>query len=446
MREPLVNVAILTSEKIEFELHGKFHIDDTKEKYSGKFTAHLEKGRVKIEGNGKSFFISSEVVFTPADIDEASFLLKDVIIGIQFHWEQKENQRFLGSLKLLKDGDNIIAINIIAVESYLTSVISSEMNANSSLELLKAHAVISRSWLLSQMEKSSQLQESGGEYKTEQKSDGELIKWYDREDHTLYDVCSDDHCQRYQGITKLFTDTAAEAVEETYGLVLTSDEKICDTRYSKCCGGVSESFENVWEPTEHKYLQKIIDYKFAPDEYDLDLKKEEAARKWILGNPQAFCNTTDADVLGQVLPDFDQGTSDFYRWTVELTQDEIAELINTKSGIDFGNIIDLIPVERGYSGRLIKLKIVGTNKTLTIGKELEIRRYLSKSHLYSSAFLIEKEGSGELPEKFILKGAGWGHGVGLCQIGAAMMGEMGYTFDEILFHYFKNTKLERKYR
>ena len=446
MQEPLVNVGILTSSQIEFELYGSFRIDETDEEISGKFKAYIDKDRVKIENNGTSFYISNKITFSPKDFDEGSFLLKDVIIGIQFHWEQKEDQRFLGSLKILKDGDSIIAINIIPVESYLTSVISSEMSATSSPELLKAHAVISRSWLLAQMEKSNELQDEETIYSAIQQNEDELIKWYDREDHTLFDVCSDDHCQRYQGITKLHSDTAAEAIEATFGLVLTNNEKICDTRYSKCCGGISESFKNVWEPVEHEYMQKIVDYKFEPDGYDTDLRKEEAARKWILTEPAAFCNTKDQEILTQVLMNFDQSTTDFYRWTVEYTQDEIAKLINDKSGIDFGDIIDLVPVERGHSGRLIKLKIVGSNKTLTIGKELEIRRTLSKSHLYSSAFIVEKEGSGNIPDKFILKGAGWGHGVGLCQIGAAVMGEMGYTFDEILFHYFKNTKLERKYR
>jgi SpoIID/LytB domain protein len=296
------------------------------------------------------------------------------------------------------------------------------------------------------MDKSEDILASNEQYKSEIKTEDELIKWYDKEDHTLYDVCADDHCQRYQGVTKFHAHNAQEAVANTRGMVLKYEDKICDTRFSKSCGGISESFENVWEPIKHPYLQKIVDYKFAPEEYDLDLRKETSAIKWIRNNPPAYCNTTDEKILSQVLVDYDRTTKDFYRWKVEYSQTEIAELIQRKSKIDFGDILDLIPIERGHSGRLIKLKVVGSNKTLIVGKELEIRKILSNSHLYSSAFIVDKENVVDgIPQKFVLTGAGWGHGVGLCQIGAAVMGEMGFSFDVILLHYFKNAEIKRIY-
>ena len=318
------------------------------------------------------------------------------------------------------------------------------MNATSSMELLKAHAVISRSWLLAQVQKNKNLQSVDQKYQTTFRTDDALVKWYDREDHTLFDVCADDHCQRYQGITRSTTPLVEKAVKETCGEVLSVDGVICDARFSKCCGGVTEVFENVWEPVKHSYLQKLVDNDFAPEGFSLALDEEPAARQWIMGNPDAFCNSSDKKVLKQVLNDYDQETNDFFRWTVAYSQDELSDLIKTRSGIDFGKIIDLVPVERGCSSRLIKLKIVGTLRTMIIGKELEIRKTLSKSHLYSSAFIIDKE---EVAGKinFILKGAGWGHGVGLCQIGAAVMGDKGYSYKEILLHYFRGTGLECKY-
>ena len=445
-QEPNVSVAILSEKIIEFELYGEFEVEGINEELSGRYKAEQKEDAIIISGDGKEWTFENPPVIEPVNFEDDSFLIHDVIIGIQFHWQKKEKQRFLGSLKFMREGDKVTAINILPVEHYLTSVISSEMSATSTLEFLKAHSIISRSWLLAQIEKRKEIQSSKQKYESKIESEDELIKWYDREDHVLYDVCADDHCQRYQGITKAYTDQVSDAVKQTRGLILKYDGKICDARFSKACGGISEAFENVWEPKKHPYLTKVIDYKYEPDEYDTDLTKEEAAEKWIRGNPPAFCNTKDEDVLSQVLLDYDQTTKDFYRWTVELTQDEISRLIREKSGIDFGEIKDLIPVERGFSGRLIKLKIVGTKKTLTIGKELEIRKYLSKSHLYSSAFVVDKsEIKDGIPQKFMLHGAGWGHGVGLCQIGAAVMGEMGYQFDEILLHYYQNANIEKLY-
>ena len=445
-QEPNISVGILSENQIEFELHGDFKSYGMKQTFSGKFTAEIKEDRIVCRGDQEKIEITDEITFEPQNTAVESFLLKEVTIGVKFHWERKEKERFTGSLKLIKEEGKITAINILPIESYLVSVISSEMSAKSSLQLLKAHAIISRSWLLSQIEKSRLIHAEKKTSNTEFKNETEIIKWYGREDHKLFDVCADDHCQRYQGITKVFTEGARQAVKQTAGVILTSGGEICDTRYSKSCGGVSESFGNVWEPINYGYLSSIVDYKFEPESYNLDFSNELNARKWIKNNPPAFCNTKDKKILSQILLDYDQETTDFYRWKVEYTQQEIAELISTKTGMDFGDILDLVPVERGKSARLIKLKIIGSKKTLTIGKELEIRRVLSKSHLYSSAIIIAKENiQNGVPQKFILNGAGWGHGVGLCQIGAAVMAAKGYQFDEILVHYFQNAKLKKIY-
>ena len=324
------------------------------------------------------------------------------------------------------------------------SVISSEMSATSSMELLKAHAVISRSWLLAQIQKNKNLQTGNEKYQTTFRSDNELIRWYDREDHPYFDVCADDHCQRYQGITRAITPGVERAVKDTHGEILAINDHICDARFSKCCGGVTEVFENVWEPVRHPYLQKIVDNDFDPEGFSLGLDQEEDANAWIMGHPDAFCNTSDKEVLKQILNNYDQETNDFFRWKVEYSQDELSALVKLRTGIDFGLIVDLVPVERGCSGRLIKLKIVGSLRTMIIGKELEIRKTLSESHLYSSAFIVEKQVDDD-HINFILHGAGWGHGVGLCQIGAAVMGNKGYFYQEILMHYYQGADLVKMY-
>lgn len=378
-----------------------------------------------------------------------SFEIKDVVIGNGFHWQQKENQRFYGCLILRKVDDGILAINRLPVEQYLESVISSEMNANASLELLKAHAVISRSWLMARIikQETKKLPDSG---MTE--TGNVRVRWYDNSQHHGFDVCADDHCQRYQGITRILNPNAIEAVKSTAGEILSFDGKICDARFSKCCGGAFETFENCWQPTPLPYLGKGRDI-LPHDEYHLpDLTVESNAEKWINGNPDSFCNTKDTAVLRQILNSYDLVTPDFFRWKVEYSQAEIAGIIRNRSGIDFGDILDIIPLERGVSGRLVKAKITGTKRSMTIGKELEIRKTLSVSHLYSSAFTVEKvfsnapvsenNLSGGVPNGFILKGAGWGHGVGLCQIGAAMMAEHGYSYRQILFHYYQGAELK----
>ena len=438
MEEPKIKVGIMSAAEVKFILDGEFHVSDTT--VSGSQVATTD-GK-SIIWNNKEY---TELFFEPAN-DEVSFWLEDVTIGVNFHWERKENQRFKGALKLIVENGKITPINILGVEDYLLSVISSEMSATASLELLKAHAVISRSWLLAQIDKNKRIVDAGEQYSAVEKtSDDEMIKWYDREDHINFDVCADDHCQRYQGITRASTPEVAKAIEATRGQVLMDGENLCDARFSKCCGGVYEEFENCWEPIHYDYLAARRDGENETDFPDLTI--EENAREWILTRPEAHCNTSDAEILSQVLNNYDQETTDFYRWEVTYTQEEISKLVKERSGMDYGNIVDLQPIARGTSGRLYKLKIVGTNKTLTIGKELEIRRTLSPSHLYSSAFVVEKgeNDANGLPSTFTLKGAGWGHGVGLCQIGAAVMGAKGYNYKEILLHYFVDAEIKEFY-
>lgn len=444
--EPHLTVGILSAPEIKGELCGPFTRRGVPGTMTGKFRARARAGRIVIDGAGIRNAGGEEVVLEPGSPAECSFVLFNVTIGVEFHWQRQEDQRFAGGLRLILANDRITAINLISIEHYLASVISSEMSAESSMHLLKAHAITSRSWLLAQLEKSRQLKAGGERYQTVFENEAERIRWYDREDHEQFDVCADDHCQRYQGITKVYTPSVRQAVEETRGLVLMSGEEICDARFSKSCGGVTETFGNVWEPIDHPYLSRVVDTPDAATGASIDFSSEAIAESWIRTSPPAFCHTNDRRILSQVLPKYDQETADFFRWKVEYTQEELADLVRRKSGVDFGYILDLIPVERGASARLVKLRIVGTRRTLIIGKELEIRRTLSASHLYSSAIIVEKHQlSGDVPEKFILHGAGWGHGVGLCQIGAAVMGEQGYPSERILSHYFPGAEIRTAY-
>ena len=438
MKEPEINVGIVSAKEIHFTLNGHFFAKG--ETVSDNQVVTFSEGGILWNES-----LYRELTFTPQD-DQNSFSLYDVTIGLNYHWERQETQVFSGTLKLVVDEEKIIAINILPVEEYLTSVISSEMNANSSMELLKAHAVVSRSWLFAQIEKRKALSGKDEGFFSFTKTKEEYIRWYDREDHTIFDVCADDHCQRYQGITKATNATVAEAVKATRGRLLMYDKTICDARYSKCCGGATEEFENCWENTHYPYLSSIRDTDKEENLPLPDLTKEEEAEHWIRKAPKSFCDTHDKKILSQILNNYDQETTDFYRWKVRYTQAELAELIRTNTKSDYGDIIDLIPVQRGPSGRICKLKIVGTLKTFTIGKEMEIRRVLSDSHLFSSAFVVDKgEVKEGIPQNFILSGAGWGHGVGLCQIGAAVMGEKGYSYEEILLHYYKGAEIRKFY-
>lgn len=435
--EPIVSVGIVSASKLCFSLNAPYTVRGSQR--CGKQVVELSEGRILWENA-----LYDELLFEPTDA-QSSFTLEDVTIGVNFHWERKEAQTFLGKLRFIVEDNNICAINELPVETYLTSVISSEMRATSSLELLKAHAVISRSWLLAQIEQRKAENNNVEKQPSFFKTDEEIVRWYDREDHKRFDVCADDHCQRYQGITKAANKHVVEAIQQTAGEILTSHGEICDARYSKCCGGAVEEFQYCWENIKKPYLQALPDA--LPDSTPLpDLTDEAVACQWILSSPDAFCNTTDQKVLSQVLNDFDQETTDFYRWSQTYSQTEVKQLLEEKLEVQFGDIIDLVPLSRGKSGRIYRLKIVGKERTLIIGKELEIRRALSKSHLYSSAFIVEKADIKDgVPQKFIIKGAGWGHGVGLCQIGAAMMGKQGYRYEEILLHYYKGAEITKAY-
>ena len=436
MKNPHVTVGIVSAECISFSLNAPFLCN-------GKEAMGLQK--VTLEGHNINWngTVYNELCFEPIETS-ASFTLHDVTIGIDFHWERQENQTFLGCLRIVEHSNQLIAINTLPIDTYLESVISSEMSALSSIELLKAHTIISRSWLLAQIEKRKQLTQTPSTCDAFIQTSDTQIKWYDREDHTLFDVCSDDHCQRYQGITKETTTKVKEAVQATKGQTLMYGDEICDARFSKCCGGVTEEYKYCWEDIDKPYLSSVTD-NVKP--LMLDLTKEDNFSKWVYANESAFCNTNDVEVLSQVLNDYDQETTNFYRWEVHYTQQEIKSLLKKKLNIDLGNIKDLIPLERGKSGRISKLQIIGEKGHFTIGKELEIRRAFSQSHLYSSAFVVKKQDiENEIPQTITLKGAGWGHGVGLCQIGAAVMAHKGYDYEAILLHYYKGASIQQLYK
>lgn len=421
----------MSAERITAMLHGDYVIDGSDDRINGDVSVQYADGGILF--NGVRY---SVLRLTPVSESECFFTLCDVTIGVEFHWQRKEAQSFKGGIEFYAADGAVTVINNINAEEYLKSVISSEMNAHASLELLKAHAVISRSWLIAQISKKGTDAKNGGKG---MRADGnEIVKWYDRDDHDLFDVCADDHCQRYQGITKAYIPTVKRAVEETRGEVLVSDGEICDARFSKCCGGATEEFGYCWEDKDVEYLKGVRD---SADEAPLpDLTTECEAEKWIAAEPEAFCNTSDGEILRQILNDFDMETNDFYRWQVRYSQQELSDIVRERSGIDFGTIESLTPLERGVSGRISRLRIDGSKRSMIIGKELEIRKTLSRSHLYSSAFTVKRENG-----DFVIYGAGWGHGVGLCQIGAAVMGSKGYGYREILAHYYKGARVEAAY-
>ena len=447
-REPVVSVGLMTgAESVGFELKGAFVNSAGERLDGGSYRARPSNNDVKIEsGSGWRGLSTSEYRLTPAAAS-ASFIIRDVTIGIDFHWQQKQDQEFRGALRIKLEADGrLTVINEVPIEAYLIGVISSEMSANAHPELLKAHSVVSRSWLLAQMtpwkkerhKPSFAMQTIGGEKR--------LIRWYDQESHADFDVCADDHCQRYQGVAKATSATVHDAIHTTFGQVLTFDEELCDARYTKSCGGMTESYDAAWEDSRFPYLAVSYDGEEFPAGFDLPLTSEANAERWIRNSPPAFCNTTDTGILGKILPDFNQETTDFYRWRVTIAQDELRELLRAKLGVDFGAVHKIEAVERGASGRIVQLRIMGERETMVIGKELEIRRALSPSHLYSSAFVVESEGAeGGAPAAFTLIGAGWGHGVGLCQIGAALLAERGHDFRRILEHYYRGAGLYRLY-
>lgn len=378
--QPKVSVGILSAKEIRFEI-----ISDG----AGPQKVIWQDGRIVYNG-----MIYDELYFDSITrstlFAEASFILYDVVIGIDFHWQQKRTLKFAGGLKFIVEGDCITAVNCIGMENYLLSVISSEMKSSSSLELLKAHAVISRSWLLARME--------------ERKSGGAAP-------HREFDVCADDHCQRYQGLAMAVGESVRRAIDQTWGQVLRYRGALCDTRYSKCCGGRTELYSTCWEDKDFPYLQSVED---------------------------RFCDCEHSEILPQVLNDYDMRTMDFHDWTVRYSREELSALVHRRTGVDYGEILSLEPVERGPSGRIKYLRINGTKHSAVIGKELAIRRALSETHLKSSAFEVTADG-----DFFVLRGRGWGHGVGLCQIGAAVMASEGYGYRQILSHYYVGAEVEQ---
>lgn len=422
-----VNVGILRAPRINFDFIGAFSLNGVSA--GEKNTLFIDNGKLNYCGK-----LYSRLEFKPATA-ESQFLLHDVVIGVGFHWQRTEDQTFKGELHFIVEEGEVRAINRLSIEDYLVSVISSEMSATSSLEFLKAHTVVSRSWLYAQLQRKERRTLSKLGYENA----GEIIRWYAREDHTLFDLCADDHCQRYQGFTRAVNPNVERAVRETAGEVLFYGGEVCDARFSKCCGGVTERFSACWEDTDYQYLQAFRD---CNGDTLPNLTTEEGAREWIESAPPSYCSETDSRVLSQVLNGYDRETNDFYRWRVEYGAEELTRLVAERSGIDFGTILELQPLQRGASGRIVRLRVVGSKKSVVVGKELEIRRWLSASHLYSSAFVVDKQESVGKEPRFIIKGAGWGHGVGLCQIGAAMMGEKGFSYKEILSHYYRGAVLE----
>ncbi len=409
---------------------------------SGRFSARAMSGMILLADESHLEIARSPSIRLTSP-EEATFELFQVTIGNRFHWERSEDQTFQGDLILRpREDGTTVAVNEIPLEDYLKSVISSEMSAAAPMEFLKAHAILSRSWLLAALDRKKKKKETPLLARQIPEKEGKVIRWYDREDHDLFDVCADDHCQRYQGIQKIISAGAAEAVQETFGQVIIDRDEICDARYSKACGGLTEDFDTAWDDKRVSYLTSISD---APVSHRRIGTEEEAAR-WILSEPEAYCHTEDERLLEKILPAFDRETKSFFRWTTEYSREELEEILREKSGFDFGDLKEIIPLRRGPSGRIRQLKIVGSKKSVVVGKELEIRRWLSRSHLYSSAFLVKvKYDSGENPARFTFHGAGWGHGVGLCQIGAAVMATRGFSAEEILKHYFQGIKIQKVY-
>ena len=416
-------------------LDGNFRRDESG-LLSGRFSARTEAKMIVLSGEANHEICRSRSIRLTGQ-EGSAFSLFNVTIGDRFHWERTEDQTFHGNLILvLRTEGTIAVINEIALEDYLTSVISSEMSGEAPLEFLKTQAILSRSWLLAALagkKKKSEIFTPVG--KTAHR-EGEVMRWYDREDHELFDVCADDHCQRYQGITKIISEQAEEAVRKTRGIVIAHHDEICDARYSKACGGITEDFDTAWDDKRVPYLRSVSDASVP----HRPITTEEEASAWILSTPESYCRTNDERLLEKILPDFDRETKGFFRWRVEYSRTELEEILREKSGFDFGTLQEILPLRRGPSGRISRLRIVGSKRNMVVGKELEIRRWLSRSHLYSSAFIVKVEGG-----RFIFHGAGWGHGVGLCQIGAAVMASRGFSAEQILNHYFREVEIKKVY-
>ena len=453
-REPVIRVGLMTGVRQARITLSEGYTDEAGNPLgAGGYVAQFDEGRAKLAGGapgvpGRS---AATLRLSPGDFDSCRVTVHDVTIGIDFHWQRKEAQQFQGALLIRAASDGLTIINELPLEAYLVSVISSEMSAACPPELLRAHAVVSRGWLLAQLAQAAApaggANASGTTAHVESDASPlEMIRWYGRESHTNFDVCADDHCQRYQGISKAFSDAAFDAARATRGKAMVWRDELCDTRYSKSCGGMTERYSAAWEDRDVPYLAAVYDGAADISAYRMPLTDEANAEAWIRSAPPAFCNTHSKELLGRILPGFDQETLDFYRWRVRYEAGELRAIVESRVGVEVGRIRSLEPLERGESGRLVRLKITGERRTLVIGKELEIRRALSRSHLYSSAFVVEAEaGDSDYPRAFTLIGAGWGHGVGLCQIGAAVMADQGYSHGDILSHYFPGARLRALY-
>lgn len=437
--EPIIAVGLVQDAKaIRFKLEDVFREASGLYIPAGDYEAKCENDEILIKGPVTEKFQSP--VLTPLNPNQGTFSI-EATIGIDFHWQQREIQTFQGGLRfLVGTNGQVTAVNDIELEKYILSVICSEMSAESPFELAKAHSIISRSWLLAQLEPSLSQPPNA---ENNSLSNGEISRYYDREAHTRFDVCADDHCQRYQGTGRISTGIVHDAIKATRGMVLVHSDRVCDARFSKCCGGVTEDFRVAWSETEVPYLVPVLDGKGRLP--NPALSEDEALRRFISGSPAVYCNCSDDAILSRVLNSYDRDTRDFFRWQIRLDAIEAGELINRKTGIDLGRIISIEPVERGLSGRLKRLRIKGEKASIVIGKELEIRKALSSNHLYSSAFVVDTEGPTSKPEAFVLTGAGWGHGVGLCQIGAAVMASEGVSHDKILTHYYPAATTLRLY-
>lgn len=436
-REPEIKIALLQNYKeAHIFFNGNFLLPDGKV-LEGRFYVRADRGMVCLsDASGVKVLEGKDILLAPEG--RAYFTVSDVKIGIDFHWQRFQEQSFRGKLFLQMCSDTSFhLINEILLEDYLESVISSEMSASAPPEFLKAQAVVARSWLLSMLEKKKTARHLQGT-----KKEDEITVWQDVNDHDGFDVCADDHCQRYQGITRIISENVREAINETSGMFLTCEGEICDARYYKSCGGQTEIFSTAWENESPAYLASVSDN----DTQHPSVRSEEDAHQWLKGRPAAYCDTRDKKLLSDILPAFDQETPDFYRWRVYYSRKELEDIIRRKSGFNFGTLKNIEPVGRGPSGRIFRLKIEGSEKTMVVGKELEIRRWLSPSHLLSSAFIVtvERNVDGEISQ-FILSGGGWGHGVGLCQIGAAVMASKGFKAEEILAHYFTGSIITKLY-
>lgn len=448
-REPTIKVGVVSEvESLAFELMGNGWVADGRVLPQGAYNVELRGQTPRLTGSGVEIdFAGNEFLLRPCPgSGPCSLSVKDVQIGIGFHWQRNEDQKFGGQFRpICTSSGKLSLINIVPIEDYLTSVIASEMNGNAHPELLKAHAITSRSWLLAQLQPWKVLRREARSEDSALKPE-DSVRWYDRENHPDFDVCADDHCQRYQGMTKATTGAAGDAISQTFGQVLTFEGQICDARYSKSCGGVTEDYRAAWEDVSIPYLSSGYDGDEWPTAFRSPLSAEANAAAWILKHPPAFCNSNDRTILDKILPDFDRETEDFFRWRVEIEQDTIQSLLRSKLNLDVGPVLSFDVAERGRSGRIIRLRVHGERGSVTIGKELEIRRALSQSHLYSSALVIQPGvATNGVPASFTIVGAGWGHGVGLCQIGAAVMAERGFESTAILHHYFSGARIDRLY-